>query len=82
MSELRNPDKLEDVDAEAHADKPDSRAKVDPAWERGDNYYQRSPASRRPGPTHEGDFTPTTWVMIVIAGVVLGFAIAMTFAGA
>jgi hypothetical protein len=88
MSEPRNPDKLEDVGGDPVGDgkqglepAPDPRVKVDPAWESGDSYYQRQAAPAAPRPTRDGDFTPMTWVMIVIAGVALGFAIAMTFAG-
>jgi hypothetical protein len=59
----------------------DPRVKVDAAWET-DNYYMQKPKSAPPRRLSDGEFSPMTWVMIIVAGVVLGFAIAMMFAGA
>jgi hypothetical protein len=68
----------EPADAEP-ADDP--RAKIDPAWETSNYYAPPRRSSSGPRPSRSGDFTPMTWAMIVVAGILLGFAVAMTFAG-
>jgi len=92
MSDLPNPNKLDELGKPfLHNDNftdPPAKvepakvepAKVEPRWESG-GYYSR-PVSKTPNPDRGGDFTPMTWVMIVVAGIALGFAIAMMFAGA
>ena len=87
MTELPNPNKLDEVGKpfphnDNVADDPLAPPPtVEPAWQHS-NYYAGA-TSRAPSPDQRGgDFTPLTWAMIVVAGIALGFVIAMTFAGA